>query len=419
MLQVVEIFKELALVPHCSGATEAMKDHLLSEAEALGYESEVDAAGNILCRKAGSKLTLQAHYDMVCIGTAPEITIIENEGWLSAKGSTLGADNGIAMAMMLCLMREGAPVDALFTNDEEIGLLGARSLDVSIATRYLLNIDSEEEGVVTIGCAGGEDIIAELDVNTTDAEGECFECVVEGLPGGHSGIDIDKNIPNAIKELAAILQPLDAPLVSFEGGERRNAIAKRATARILCDTLPEGMEARSLGVQRVKVVNEGARLISMLHAFAHGVRGYDAKLGIVRDSINLAQVEYEAGKMRIHLSARSMSEAGLRRLSSECRTYFEAFGAKVRTEGYYPPWQPEATPFAVRVQEAVAQVSGKGALGAIHAGLECGIIKERYKGLEIASIGPNIVAPHSTLERVEIASVTNVYKTVHVLIASL
>ncbi len=419
MLQVVEIFKELASIPHCSGATEAMRRHLLSEAETLGYESEVDAAGNILCRRAGSKLTLQAHYDMVCIGQAPDIAVVEEEGWLSAKESTLGADNGIAMAMMLSLMREGAPVDALFTNDEETGLIGARALEVDIATRYLLNIDSEEEGVVTIGCAGGEDIIAELELTGTEKEGHCFECVVEGLPGGHSGIDIDKNIPNAIKELAAVLAPLDAELVSFEGGERRNAIAKRATARFLCDALPEGIDARALGVQKVSVFNEGKRLIGMLHAFAHGVRAYDAELGIVRDSINLAQVECDGQTMRIHLSARSMSEAGLQRLSSQSRTYFEMFGAKVRTEGYYPPWQPEATPFAQRVCDAVAQVSGNGALGAIHAGLECGIIKDRYKGLEIASIGPNIVAPHSTAERVEVASVTKVYETLRAIIASL
>ena len=154
-MTVVAHFKTLCGIPHCSGNTEAMRAFLMRSARAYGYEVSTDDAGNLLCSASDAEVTLQAHYDMVCIGRAPELSLYEEEGWLHATESTLGADNGMGMAMMLALMEEGVSVDCLFTADEEIGLMGVRALALPLKTAFLLNLDSEAFGEITIGCAGG------------------------------------------------------------------------------------------------------------------------------------------------------------------------------------------------------------------------------------------------------------------------
>lgn len=414
-MQVMEQFKKLCAIAHCSGETDEMARFLRERAEACGYAVEQDGAGNILCTSASAKVTLQAHYDMVCIGSAPQLQLYEEAGWLGAEDSTLGADNGIAMAMMLQLMEEGAEADMLFTNDEEIGLLGARALKVSLKTPYLLNLDSEEEGIVTIGCAGGVDIIATLPLRRERIEAPCYELLVEGLPGGHSGVDIDKGIPNAICELAKQLDRQMA-LIALEGGERRNAIAKRARALY---TMESDCGGRPLGRIACSRVTNASSLIAALKGFNHGVRSRDDELGIVYSSINLATVRMDETHCTVGLSARSMEAEALKALQEETETYFRSYGFEVRSEGFYTPWPPKQSGFAQKVREQYAAIAGESTFGAIHAGLECGIICERYPGLEAASIGPNIVAPHSTAERVELASVERVYATVKAILSAL
>ncbi len=408
-MQVIERFKELSKIGRCSFKSDTMRDYLVEQGKACGYEVSVDEAGNVLCHKSGSTLNLQAHYDMVCIGNAPQLEMFEEEGWLKAKESTLGADNGIGMAMMLCLMAEGAPVDCLFTADEEVGLLGARALNVPLKNVPMLNLDSEEEGEVTIGCAGGVDVMAVKPLSYTTKTAHCYRVEVSGFPGGHSGVDIHKNIPNAIKELAAQIDA-GTQLVELEGGERRNSIAKRAHAVIASDTQLDGLEYA--GYKEVAVINESADLLKMLVGFVHGVRAHNDELGIVQSSINLAQVSTDEKGFNVQLSARSMETQELHDLEAETVDYFEAFGCNVKTEGFYPPWAPEQNAFAKVVLEANKEVFENAMFGAIHAGLECGVIKERYPSVDMASIGPNIVAPHSTAEAVELASVERVYRVV-------
>ena len=215
-MTVLDHFKALCAIPHCSGETGRMLAYLKERSEGYGYDTRTDASGNLLCTRPESTVTLQAHYDMVCIGKAPALELYEADGLLHAEDSTLGADNGMGMAMMLALMEAGTEVDALFTSDEETGLVGARALALPLKTPFLLNLDSEAYGEITVGCAGGVDLNVTLPLLRSVKELYCYETVAEGYPGGHSGVDIDKSIPNAIKELAARLDGMDAALVSLQ-----------------------------------------------------------------------------------------------------------------------------------------------------------------------------------------------------------
>ena len=418
-MQVIERFKALSAIGRCSHNAEAMCRYLGETARGYGYRMQSDGAGNLLCRREDARLTLQAHYDMVCIGRAPEIEIFEEEGWLRARESTLGADNGIGMAMMLELMAEGAPVSCLFTADEEVGLLGARALELPLQELPMLNLDSEAEGEVTIGCAGGVDIVAMKPLSYERAVRHCYRVEVGGLPGGHSGVDIDKGIPNAIKELADLLEAEGTFLVEIGGGERRNAIPKNAYA-VIASERPCTIEgAEALGEREVPCIRESGEIVAMLQGFAHGVRRMDEHLGIVHSSINLALLSQEGDELRIQLSARAMARQSLLSLESESVAYFEGFGCRVTAEGFYAPWPPEESAFAQTVRDVYRSRCSTAAFGAIHAGLECGVIKERYPLIDMASIGPNITAPHSTSEAVEIASVRRLYEVVKAVIERL
>lgn len=399
-MSVIEIFKKLCEIPHCSHHTTKMRAYLVKECQSLGFEVSEDAAGNILAHKKGSKITLQSHYDMVCIGQAPELVLEEDAGWLHAIDATLGADNGIGIAMTLALMHEGYELDALFTAEEEVGLLGARALALEIQTPYLLNIDSEDEGIVTIGCAGGVDISVKMPITREIKEVALKEVIAEGFVGGHSGVDIDKNIPNAIKVLADRLNQ-NSQIIEIKGGERRNSIAKYAKA-ICVDTKGSKLES-------VSFIKESAKIVSMLQKFEHGVRDFDTDLGIVKTSINLAMIESYENYVTLHLSARSMERQALLDVEKETRDYFKFFNCEVSSEGFYPPWQPERNVFANKVLEMSKKYFENASFGAIHAGLECGILKEKAPDVAMASIGPTIKYPHSNRECVEMASVEKVY----------
>ncbi|UFS61489.1 M20/M25/M40 family metallo-hydrolase [Sulfurimonas sp. HSL-3221] len=417
-MTVIEHFKALCAIPHCSCDAAQMLAYLREKAEAYGYTLHTDDAGNLLCSHPEAMVTLQAHYDMVCIGKAPSLELYEEAGWLYATESTLGADNGMGMAMMLALMEEGQAVDCLFTSDEETGLVGARELAVPLKTPYLLNLDSEEEGEITVGCAGGVDLNVTLPLTRNLRELECYEAVAEGFPGGHSGVDIDKHLPNAIKELSATLYGLEAMVVSVEGGERRNAVPRRAVATVAFEAPVEDAALRPLGKQRCSVIDRSP--LPMLHAFAHGVRDYDTGLGLVRTSINLAEIATSDTAITIKLSARSMIEADLRRIEAETTAYFEAFGASVQSEGFYAPWEPEQEGFIDRVKGAYeAHLGAEVSIGGIHAGLECGIIKTHFPLMQMASVGPTITHPHSTRERVDLGSVERVFAVVKKVLADI
>lgn len=415
MQEVISHFKEFSKIPHCSFETEKMKDFLVEYAKSCGCEVSVDSVGNIHAFRGDPKVCLQSHYDMVCMGVAPKVEIYEEEGYLKAKDSSLGADNGIGCAIMMEAMRKFEHIECLFTNDEEVGLVGANGLEHNFKSKKLLNLDHEHDTEVTIGCAGGVDVFVDLDYEELIKEGEVYEIEVHGFKGGHSGVDILSNPTSSIKTLASFIKRNNGELVSFSGGERINSIPKYAKARVIFPQTPKEekhITFKSLGVSKERVSAKGKEFLAMLNAFSHGLRSYNSELQIAQTSINLAIAKLDGGKIRIELFARSNDEGELRAIEFETMEFFLSFGANVRADNFYLPWEPKTSEFSEEVLRVMKTHNPKASYYAIHAGLECGIIGAKIAGLECCSIGPNIYNPHSTDERCEIDSVERISKVV-------
>lgn len=428
MQEILDIFTRIAAIPHCSGRAEALRDYLVDFAEACGKTAATDAAGNVMVASPQSRVTLQCHYDMVCIGKAPEIATVIEAGWMRAEESSLGADNGMGVAIMLSLMQSGVGADYLFTNDEEIGLIGANNLDLEIRTPYLLNLDSEELGEIFIGCAGGEDLYASGPIaRVMPAEPSDVYRITGSAPGGHSGVNIADDLPNAITLVSeAVVNNPAMQLIRMTGGERINAIPRRCEALA---SLPAGQEAvckvEGVTMQKIEMSNRpyirnGRQLAGWLFAFGHGVRAWNRDLDLPQSSINLAQVHADADEAacRVAMSARAMDNGDLARLVHQGRVGWEACGFSVRTEGKYPAWKPEVSEFAQLIRDVYAQEVPGAGYAAIHAGLECALFAIR-ETLQIASIGPTILEPHSDRERVDLDSVVAIAKIVRNVIEKL
>jgi len=396
-----------------------MRDLLVQFALGRDYTVELDESDNILIYSGTPKLCLQAHYDMVCMGRAshptPTIATYIEDGWLKATESSLGADNGMAIAMMMRLMDEGRELEFLLTSDEEVGLVGANALEFELRSDYMLNLDFEDEAEVCIGCAGGADIVATQKSNYMDGIGECYEISVRGLAGGHSGVDIDKGIPSAIKLLAEYLHHHHiTQIVSIDAGERRNSIPANATAIVRSKVALESstpVEVRLLDRQP-SVLRDSRSIVELLHLFGHGVRAMDEELGIPSVSINLAIVQTDSKSITIETSARAMDMQALELLTAETVSLLDRYGFEVSVEDRYPAWRPQTNSFTTLVNEKMIEVYGQSKMTAIHAGLECGVISQKYPHIEFASIGPTIRYPHSTREMVDLASVERTYEVV-------
>ena len=426
-MSVIDIFKEICRIPHCSHHADGLKVYIEEQARLNGYEVQVDEVGNILCAHPKAKLILQSHYDMVCIGKAPELELYEEEGHLKAKKSSLGADNGIGVAMMLALMAEKKKISCLFTADEEVGLVGAKNIALEIKETLMLNLDTEEQGYVYIGCAGGSDVIATRPLKKVEIKEDVksYEIIVDGLPGGHSGVDIHQNIPSAIKVLASFLIHIPHYLISIDAGERRNSIPKRARAVI---SVPSGVildhKIENIEITRLKDIEkmtmyQGHKVIEMIHAFAQGVRSVNSELGVVQNSINLAMIETNDKEVKVSLSGRSMDSEELMLLVDETICYFKAFDFTAVSEGTYPAWKPQVDDFSSAVKTIYQKHFENVEFRAIHAGLECAVLKQYAPHLQICSIGPNIYNPHSSRESVEIDSVNKVYSALQEIIREL
>jgi len=422
MTEIINHFKTIVSIPHCSGEAEALYDFLVAFARRHRYTVATDHAGNILASRGTPTLCLQSHYDMVCMGQAPEITLVEKEGWLHAEDASLGADNGIGIAMMMALMTEGVEAEFLFTSDEEVGLIGANALDLELQSRYMLNLDSEDEAEVYIGCAGGADIVAEVSGERVPGEGACYEVSVRGLPGGHSGVDIDKNIPSAIKVLATFLHEEGVEqLATIISGERRNAIAANAVAIVRSQ---QGLISRGDVTvrplrERPDVYRESRKILNYLYRFEQGVRSRNDALGIPQTSINLAMVNdaYEPRGLTIETSARAMSMDDLESLITETVSEMDVAGFKVRVEDKYPAWKPEENALTRLVGEKMEAEFGSSKTVAIHAGLECGVLSRKFPQMQFASIGPTIRYPHSTRECADLRSVERTFRVVQRIVA--
>ncbi len=384
--EVLRLFERITKIPHCSGNTAELRDFIVGFVRNFGYEVEVDKSGNVLAKK-GKGICFQSHYDMVCVGRAPEIEIVRENGYLMAKDSSLGADNGIGVAIMLYLISQKVKGEFLFTNDEEIGLIGAKNLELKINSPYLLNLDSEDESVY-IGCAGGFDCKITYPKALKKVYGTKGELVVDKLPGGHSGVDIDKNIPNAIVELLKRVKTTSY----LKGGERRNSIPVRAFS---CEVFG--------GSEEIEVYDD--KYIEFLRGLPHGVLEFDFKYKIPSKSVNFALLD---GFLAL-LSARANSNEKLEELKEYILS--KTKGASVEFEGEYPAWEADENEFSALLQK-ITNSTPK----IIHAGLECAILKEKFKNVKMASYGPLIEYPHSIRERVKISSISNVIKVIEKLL---
>jgi len=406
-------FIQLTQIPHCSHEAQALREFLVDFARERGYRVEVDTANNILAYKGKPVLCLQAHYDMVCMGKAPQIETYEEGGWLKARDASLGADNGVAIAMMMALMDRSLELEFLFTADEEVGLIGAGALDFPLYSKQMLNLDFEEEAEVCIGCAGGADILARRQERLIEGRGVCYEVSVKGLAGGHSGIDINKDIPSAIKILGSYLDRQGVEqLVSFYGGERRNSIPANAVAIVRSETpleAEDGVMVRPLE-ERPSVLEKGHTLIRCISQFRHGVWEADETLNIPHSSVNLAIIQADTqGSITVECSARAMDVEALSGVTDTLLTLCEAEDFEVQVTDKYPAWKPQHNAFTVLVSRHMEGVFGSSRMMAIHAGLECGILSQKYPKIAFASIGPTIMYPHSTREMVNLKSVEDTY----------
>ncbi|MFK5976676.1 MAG: M20/M25/M40 family metallo-hydrolase [Sulfurovum sp.] len=416
MTPIMKYFQTITQIPHCSKEAQKLFEFFVGFAKAREYSVDIDDVKNILISKGNPTLCLQAHYDMVCMGKAPQIETYEEDGWLKAKDSSLGADNGIALAMMMELMDRGEELEFLLTSDEEIGLIGANNLAFELQSKYMLNLDSEDEAEVYIGCAGGVDISASKQDSYIDGEGQCYEVAVKGLVGGHSGVDIDKDIPSAIKVLGAYLKANEVTqLSSIYAGERHNSIPANAIAIVYSTEALQNADMVKIRLlqETPQILSEGSKVIDMIDAFKHGVHSYNKALNMPYVSINLAIINTdEKGGIVIDTSARAMDTKKLELLATKKINFFKSYGFDISLNDKYPAWKPDVSEFTNLVSKQVESVFGETQMKAIHAGLECGVIAKKYPNIKFASIGPNIRYPHSTREMVELASVEKTFEVV-------
>jgi dipeptidase D len=419
---VLDIFKEITTIPRCSGNHEPFINYMKKFASKNEYLCLVDKFNNILCKKENSKanLCLQNHYDIVCLSDNCVPKIVEEENFLKAENSTLGADNGIGCSYMLSLMTQGYDCEFLFTSDEEIGLIGANNLEHKLNAQYMLNIDSEAEGEICIGCAGGVDFFAKnssKQIIENNENYQLYEVTVSNLPGGHSGVDIHLNVPNGIKLIAQTIKENNGLILDINGGERINSIPVNVKAIVAFKNEPKIIPNENICINKIDSKTEhlnvwSSDICDFIYTFANGVRGYDKDLNVVLNSINLAKIKTNIDDIEIELSGRSMSNSNLELLKKETILLLESFGFEVKTDGKYPAWKPDVNEFTNMILDIYKKHNPNASLEAIHAGLECAIFKDKFPHMKIASIGPNIFNPHSTREKVEIKSILNIGKIV-------
>ena len=421
MPTVLEIFKEITKIQRCSGNHKAFIEYMKEISKKLEYACLVDEANNILCKKenSNSNIVFQSHYDIVCLNDFCIPQIIEDDTTLKAIDSTLGADNGIGCSYMIALMYENFDGEFLFTSDEEIGLIGANGLNLPINSKYMLNLDSEEEGKICIGCAGGVDIIAKNSnkkIVPNIENLDLYEISISNLQGGHSGVDIDKNIPNAIKLIVKAIKECEGKLLDINGGERINSIPANVKAIIASKKTPQKTHD-NMKIERINTKSEHLNIyddeiINFLYNFENGVRDFNKELNVVQDSINLALIKTNIDEIVIEFSARSMNNENLKELKEKTKKDLINNNFYVETYGKYPAWSPDINDFTSKVLDIYKTFDKNASLEAIHAGLECAIFKDKFPDLKIASIGPTIKFPHSKKEFVYKKSVENVFEVV-------
>ena len=461
-----QCFDEITKVPRPSCHEEQIRQYLLDFAKKHNIEVETDKCGNVVMRKPATKghenaptVVLQSHMDMVCEKNSevehdfmkdPINTYIDGD-WVKAKGTTLGADNGIGMAAALAVMIDNnlvhGPVEALFTINEEIGLEGAQNLgEGMLKGQMLLNLDSEDDGEIFVGCAGGIDTTAIFSYKKSlSPENFVFLKVnVSGLLGGHSGSDINAGRANANKVVARFIwecsQKWDIEVSEFNGGNLRNAIPREAEAVFGVHSDHEKEVMKHLHRYRDEIVNEyksvepsinltiektekpeycidsetSLRLVRALYSAPHGVYSMSTELeGLVETSTNLAAVKMiENDQIKVTTSQRSSVESRKKDIAGQVEAHFQLAGAKVEHSDGYPGWAPNMESPIMKISaDAYEELFNvKPAIKAIHAGLECGLFLAKYPNLDMVSFGPTMTGVHSPDEQLLIPTVDKFWK---------
>ena len=459
-----KFFEEILSIPRPSKHEEKMTEYLINWAKERNLEYVSDEIGNVIIRKGATKgkenspwVCLQSHIDMVCEKNSDKVFDFEKDAivpkiegeWLKADGTTLGADDGIGVATALAILDandvEHGPIECLFTVDEETGLSGAEALSADVLkSRILLNLDSEDEGEIFIGCAGGIDTVAKLPYDKEETpDAPAFKIMVKGLKGGHSGDDINKGLACANKLLNRILWSLDKEmdlrLACFEGGNLRNAIAREANATFVVakedvELMKEIVaqftkdliyEFRTTEPDMEIILSEAEKpefvidmlsqdnLFNVLYACPHGVLAMSREiLGFVETSTNLASVKMKEDHFFITTSQRSSVEGAKYAAAYRVESCFLLAGADVEHGDGYPGWapNPESKILKIAVDAYKKLFNKEPIVRAIHAGLECGLIGEKYPGMDMISYGPTLRGVHSPDERLEIKTVELYWK---------
>ncbi len=458
-------FYEITCIPRPSKQEQLISNYLVKFAHNHNLSWKKDKAGNVVIRKPSrpgyqfkETLVLQSHMDMVCEKdpdstvdfTREPIPAYIDGDWVRAKGTTLGADNGIGVAAQLALLADNTlnhgRIECLFTIDEESGMTGAKNISPRmISGSILINLDSEDEGELFIGCAGGMDTVARflVDILPCEKNTRAFSLNISGLQGGHSGDDINKGRGNALKIVAELLYPLhkdhNIQLAQFSGGNLRNAIPRDAQVLVITpasafDSLQNNLKSRINTMLKALAKDEpqlridvtaeslpsgqlsseqSGQLLETIHLCPNGVIEMSTSMpGLVQTSTNLASIRMQGNTVVMATSQRSSNDSSKQLLAQQVQAVFEKAGAQVTHSDPYPGWEPDPNSEIVRIaSNAYENLFGNPPMvKAIHAGLECGLLLQKFPGLDIVSFGPTIRGAHSPAERLEIASVEKFWK---------
>jgi dipeptidase D len=454
-------FAEISKIPRPSKHEERMTAYVLDMAKKMGLEAQADKYGNVVVRKPASPgkeqakmICLQGHLDMVPEKNKDKvhdflkdpIELVRKGNMLMANGTTLGADNGIAVATMLAIMEDTTivhgPLEFLFTVDEETGLTGANHLKGSmLQSRTMMNLDSEEEGSIYVGCSGGKDCVGtwKLAAQPLPRRAKVMLVTVKGLKGGHSGLEIDKNRGNAIKILNRVLLALSEAgvrVATFNGGNKRNAIPREAEALV---AVPAAVVSKAKKIVRdlepvlkaevatvdpdlsisiapaeapkkLKVWTPALQqqVLRTIAALPHGVIKMSSDIpGLVETSTNVAVITTDGKAVTLGTSQRSSVASEIREINQTVQFIFTMGGAKTSIGDGYPGWKPNLQSAILQTAKSTyKQIAGKDPeIKAIHAGLECGIIGEKVPGMDMISFGPTLEGVHSPDEKIHIDTV--------------
>lgn len=469
--RVFHYFEEISAIPRGSGNTAAIADYCEEFAKSLKLKYVRDDADNIVVYKPGSigceksePIILQGHLDMVCRKTENSDKDFENDGidlyieggFVKAHDTTLGADNGIAVAMILALLESTEcvhpPIEAVFTSNEEIGMLGALKLDMSLLkSRRMINLDSEEEGIVTVSCASGSDFCVDVPLEYTEKTGTEVTLVLKGLMGGHSGVEIDKGHVNANLLAGRILDMLDRvcdfEIIDTDGGDKSNAIPNycavklcaadaktfEKAAREYLEIVKSELEAREPSFSYELIIGECGKykvwsddlkkklLFGML-VVPNGVVQMSSEIdGLPETSLNWGILKTNGNMLNICISLRSNKKSAHEFLTRRLSVLFDSLGFEYTESGYYPPWEfNDSSKLCVLYSDVYKKICGKQPqVAAIHAGLECGVFSSAIKGMDCISVGPEMYDVHTVNERLNTASVQTLYKVLIELLKNL